>query len=148
MILDSLKNAYLYYPLHPGFKTAFEFLQNNSLKKMPDGRQEIDGDRVFLTLSSVTGKGKKGVRLEAHRRYIDIQLSLKGKECIGWSALSRCKENDGQFDTEKDCGFWRDKPQSWLVLKPGTFVIFFPEDAHAPLAAKGNSRKAVFKVVV
>ncbi|MDE2118816.1 MAG: YhcH/YjgK/YiaL family protein, partial [Betaproteobacteria bacterium] len=49
---------------------------------------------------------------------------------------------------KKDIRFFHDAPASWIAVPPGTFCIFFPEDAHAPLVATGNIRKAIFKVAV
>jgi beta-galactosidase beta subunit len=33
-------------------------------------------------------------------------------------------------------------------LQPGSFAIFFPEDAHAPLSSTGRVHKIVVKVAV
>jgi biofilm protein TabA len=92
------------------------------------------------------GRGHKGARLEAHRQYIDVQLTLEGIEEIGWSPLAACRPS--VFDTAKDIGFFDDRPHVWLTLPPAHFAIFFPSDAHAPLGGMGKVRKAVVKVAV
>jgi biofilm protein TabA len=35
-----------------------------------------------------------------------------------------------------------------VATPPGTFAIFFPEDAHAPMAGEGLIHKVVVKVAV
>jgi beta-galactosidase beta subunit len=45
-------------------------------------------------------------------------------------------------------GFFYDRPTTWLTLSAGQFAVFFPEDAHAPLAGQGGVHKAVVKVAV
>lgn len=144
MVLDQLANAARYAGLHPRFARAFEALAN--VHSLPDGRHDIDGDRVYLLLQGGDGKGRKAARLEAHRAYIDIQLTLEGIEEIGWSPVAACRPSD--FDTARDIGFFDDRPHVWLTLPPGHFAIFFPTDAHAPLGGMGKVRKAVVKVAV
>ncbi|RPI60069.1 MAG: DUF386 domain-containing protein, partial [Planctomycetaceae bacterium] len=73
---------------------------------------------------------------------------LAGNEEIGWQATSQCTKPDGEFDTKKDIGFFADASESWLVTPPGKFAIFYPQDAHAPLAGTGEMFKAVIKIAV
>lgn len=144
MVLDQLTNASRYATLHPLFARAFAFLEN--VRTLPEGRHDIDGDRLYVLMQDADGKGHKAARLEAHRAYIDIQLTLEGIEEIGWSPLAACRPAD--FDSAKDIGFFDDRPHVWLTLPPAHFAIFFPSDAHAPLGGMGKLRKAVVKVAV
>ncbi len=52
------------------------------------------------------------------------------------------------YDEARDIVFFGDAPQTWTVLPTGKYMIFFPDDAHAPLAAAGPNTKAVIKVAV
>ena len=84
-------------------------------------------------------------RLEAHRKYIDIQYVIAGVEEMGWNARIRCQQPHGQYDAEKDIEFFADTPNSYVTVHPGEFVIFFPDDAHAPLIGRGEVHKVVIK---
>ena len=53
------------------------------------GRQEIDGEMVFFTLSEDHLQPQEERRLEVHRRYADVQIVLKGSERYGYTA-GRC----------------------------------------------------------
>jgi beta-galactosidase beta subunit len=44
--------------------------------------------------------------------------------------------------------FFADRPETWAAVEPGSFVILYPQDAHAPLAGAGEIRKAVVKVAL
>ncbi len=147
MILDKLSESDRYTALHPGFARAFEFLSKTNLASLAAGRHDIDGERLFVLIHHENGKGREGARLEAHRRYIDIQYTLEGMEEIGWSPLSACRPPAGGFDESMDIGFFDDRPSSWLSVAPGLFAIFFPEDAHAPLGGRGLLKKAILKVL-
>jgi YhcH/YjgK/YiaL family protein len=148
MVLDTLANAQRYTALHPAFARAFAFLSSVDLDALPTGRNEIDGDRMFVILDRQDGRGRDGARLEAHRRYIDIQYTMAGEEEIGWTPLASCAAQDGAFDETKDIAFFRDAPSAWLRVSPGSFAVFFPEDAHAPLAGRGALVKAIVKIAV
>ena len=52
------------------------------------GRQEIDGEMVFFTLSEDPLQPQEERRLEVHRRYADVQIVLKGSERYGYTAGS------------------------------------------------------------
>jgi biofilm protein TabA len=148
VILDTLANAARYAAVHPRFAAAFDFLARPSTASLPDGRHEIDGDRLFVLVDRSAGRGREGATLETHRRYIDIQVTLEGLEEIGWAPLASLRPPRGAYDDAKDIAFFDDRPTTWVGVPPGHFVIFFPQDAHAPLAGRGQLRKAVVKVAV
>ena len=147
MILDTLAQAGRYAGLHPAFARAFDFLKTADLASLPAGRHEIDGSRMYVSIDHQEGRGRSGARLEAHRRYIDIQLTIEGDEEIGWSPMEVCPPGT-PFDAAKDICFFDGQPHAWLAVPRGTFAIFFPEDAHAPLAGLGLLRKAIVKIEV
>ncbi len=148
MILDRLDMAQRYCSLHPGFRPAFEFLRSADLAELSLGRHDVVGDRLFVLVARGVGQGRAGAKLETHRRYIDIQLALGSNDEIGWRPTSTCERIATPFDADKDIMFFADAPQTWLTLAPGNFVIFFPDDAHAPLAIDGELRKIVVKIAV
>jgi biofilm protein TabA len=148
MVLDTLALADRYAALHPGFAEAFAFLSKTTVAALPQGRHDIAGDRIFVLIDHKDGRGRHGARLEAHRRYIDIQYTFEGMEEIGWSPLAACRPPAGGYDEAKDIAFFDDRPATWLSVPPGHFVIFFSDDAHAPLGGQGLLKKAVVKVAV
>jgi biofilm protein TabA len=148
MFIDHLENAERYYSLHPGFADGFAFLQRDDLAELPDGRHDIDGQRVFAIVSRTHGRGQERSPLEIHRRYIDIQFVVGGEDCIGWLPAADCRRASTPYDEQKDMGFFFDRPKTWVAIRPGVFGVFYPEDAHAPLAASGPIHKVVVKVAV
>ena len=148
MILDRLDSANLYWGAHPGFRCAFRFLTETDLAALPAGRCEVIPNLLYANVDHVDGRGRAGAVLEVHRRFIDIQLTVSGLEEIGWRDFSTCKEWRAAFDSERDIGFLRDAPLSWTAVAPGYFGIYFPSDAHAPLAGVGPLRKVIMKIAV
>jgi biofilm protein TabA len=148
IIIDKLQNAENYYHMHPAFEKAFAFLRQNGLAKLPADRYEIDGDRLFCMISKGPGRSRSEAKLEAHRKYIDIQYVIAGIDEMGFKPTADCKLIDTSYDADKDIGFFNDQPDSWTPVPAGSFVIFFPQDAHAPLVSSGEIHKAVLKVAV
>ncbi len=148
MILDALTNEERLRKLHPGFGAAFQFLQGTNLSELPEGRQEIDGSRLYALVIRGQGRGQKGAKLEVHRRYIDIQYSLTGPDVIGWKQASTCRSPAEDYNEAKDIQHFLDAPDSWVTVPQGCFGIYYPEDAHAPMAADGPVHKVVVKVAV
>jgi YhcH/YjgK/YiaL family protein len=103
---------------------------------------------MWLSVDHNKGRGRAGVQLESHRRHIDIQVTLAGHEEIGWKSVSACHAPIGAFDEQRDIQFYQDAPSTWLAVPQGYFAIFFPQDAHAPLAGNGLLKKAIFKIAI
>ena len=148
MILDTLDDTGRYYGLGERMRRGFEFLHATALHSLPQGRHEIDGARLFVIVNEDIGRGHAGARLETHRHYADIQVLLEGHELIGWRPLAECLHVSEPYDPERDIAFYADEPRVWLPLAAGHFVVFYPHDAHAPLAGSGPLRKAVVKVAL
>jgi YhcH/YjgK/YiaL family protein len=148
MILDELNHAEIYATLHPLFPVAFAFLRRTDLAVLPAGRIELDGNRLYANVDVREGKGKEGARLEAHRRYLDIQYVVSGDEWIGRQDVALCAGTGEGYSVEKDIEFFTAVPPLWFPVLPGNFAVFFPHDAHAPLAGTGIVKKVVVKVAV
>ena len=71
MIIDVLENADKYVTLHKDFKLVFDFLKNNDLSTMECGKHQLRGDEIFFNLQEYETKPTQ--KLEAHKKYIDIQ---------------------------------------------------------------------------
>jgi biofilm protein TabA len=148
MILDTLARSGRYATLHSAFSRAFDLLAKGDVRNLEPGRHEIEGDRMYISIDHREGRGREGARLEAHRRYLDIQFTIDGCDEIGWMPLDECRQATGAFDPSKDIQFFSDPPRTWVAVPPGHFAIFFPEDAHAPLGGRGLLKKAIVKIAI
>lgn len=148
MIIDTLKNAGKYNAVHPLFAKAFEYIQSQDLSKIEDGRYEIDGDNLKAIASNKNGMtaAESIAKFECHNKHIDIQLCINGIEQYGWKPRENCKDQKGEYNAEKDVVFYDDAPDMYFQLTDGQFVIFYPEDVHAPMIGEGPIKKLVIKV--
>ena len=86
---------------------------------------------------------------EAHRKYLDIQYIVKGKEVVGWADLADCAIQ-GEFNEEKDIGKYTG-PFEYFTINEGVCYVAFPEDAHMPgrhLEVPNDFVKVVVKLKV
>ncbi|MCH2208055.1 MAG: YhcH/YjgK/YiaL family protein [Lentisphaerales bacterium] len=146
MIFDSIENLEKYKGFHSGLDKAFDFMKNNDLAALEQGMHEIEGRDIFVISALAEGKKVEDGRLEAHKKYIDIQICLDGVDRIGWRPTSECKEIDSPYDGDRDIVFFKERPETLLNVRNGLFAVFFPEDAHAPEVGEGTLHKIIFKV--
>ena len=144
MIKDSLKRAETYYGISERIKAGFEWIKNNDLKNLPDGRYEIS-DKIYANLQSY--QTKDDAPYEGHRDYIDIQYMVSGEELSGVTDYSNCTTTE-EYNKEKDIEFLKcNAEEHFYKISEGEFFVFFPHDAHKP-AIKVEKNKNVKKVIV
>ena len=148
MILDKLENSGKYEHLHPLFKQAFDYLKSIDFSKTEPTKTELKGKDLFVMVSDSDLRAADNAKPEAHKKYIDIQLPISRPETFGWKARQDLSHPIGNFDEEKDIQFFDDKTETQITVLPGNFLIFFPEDGHAPCIGEGQVRKVVVKIKI
>lgn len=147
MIFDELKNAHQYFALSNNIKEGFEFLINSDLKNLSEGKHIIKGDEIYANVQSLITKPIEEAKWEVHRKYIDIQYVITGDEKMGYGLLSDFNKTITPYDDNKDVAFLEGKNYNYVDVKEGNFVIFYPNDVHAPMLNYADSR-AIKKVIV
>ena len=145
MILDKLENAALYMSIHAGLKKGFEYLATTDLQALTPGFHEIVDKDIFALVSEFETQGPEKCRLEAHRAYADIQFIVSGREAIGFVTLKN-QEITTAYTPERDIVFF-DGEATPLILEPGMFAVFFPQDVHQP-GMQVDGPEKVKKVVI
>jgi YhcH/YjgK/YiaL family protein len=113
---------------------------------MEPGKYVINGNDLFVNIDIAKGKTQAEAVLETHREMIDIQIPLDGPETYGYTPL--CDLPEYEYNAEKDITkYGNTAAQTYVTLKPGQMVIFFPQDGHAPCISENAAiKKAIFKV--
>jgi YhcH/YjgK/YiaL family protein len=150
MIVDRISNVDLYINLHPLFKEAFNFLENPDIADIAEGEHLIKGRDLYAKVEVYNTKAADEDLHEAHRRYIDIQFIVDGKEYVGYAPLVDQRVAE-EYREEVDIAFYYESSPSFIALSTGMFAIFFPEDAHKPcryLESSSRVKKIVVKIAV
>jgi YhcH/YjgK/YiaL family protein len=148
MILDVLAQHRRYLSLHLRFPAAFAWLAAADWTAIADGRHPIQGDDLFAIVESGPSKDPATRRFESHRAYLDIQVNLAGGERMGWCPAAGLPVVE-DFRPDNDIRFHAPPAEAAQVLvRPGWFAIFWPEDAHMPFLHPDGGQVAVRKAVL
>ena len=126
MIVCPWKDIKKYAALLPGIEEAFDAV--NALTEYENKKNYplSDGNRFFVAVETT----KEPALAEAHRKYLDIQYIVKGKEVMGWADLADCTL-EGEFNEDKDVGKYSGDFE-YMTINEGVCYVAFPEDAHMP----------------
>lgn len=122
-----------------------------ALQSAPDGRWQPQGAAWFCTISDSDTAPAAVRHAEYHRRWLDIQVVLRGEEIIRYDVADA---REMPAEERKPDLYILPQPQlrQQLQLHAGDFAVFAPGEAHQALCALSDRparvRKAVFKVPV
>lgn len=147
MIFDRLDHHHL-YPLGPAWQEAFNFLEK-ATPDLADGKHHLRGADLFAIVMGYQTQPAETSELEAHRRYLDIQMLLIGREGAACHNLADLQVLQ-PYDPATDAELYLVPPvaPARFVLTPGSFLAFFPHDAHMPCLTLDHGPEPVRKVVV
>ena len=112
------------------WKAAFDFLKRD-FSNCPVGRYPVMGKEVFATVDQYVTKLPEDARWEAHRRYIDLQYVVDGREQMQILPLNKAVD-PGEYDAERDLIFYGANKGECYVAGPLAFFLFFPQTLHRP----------------
>ena len=139
-VIDSLDNIGKYAGIGANFATACDFVAKGDFASLKTGRNDIDGDRVFVNCVDAQYVAQADRPNELHRKYFDIHVPLEADERIGMAALDPSAEFD--FDEASDCGLPK-QSVDWFTVKRGEFAICWPKTCpHAPAVTTDGPKKA------
>lgn len=150
MIIDVIGNFAFYAEMDKRLRVALPFFER--VMKFPDmeeGRYDIDSDRAYGLIRHYYTSKTENIQLEAHRKYIDIHLIIKGHEKMQYQAIKRLVRVIS-YTADSDCEMLTGNSES-IRLSTGKFVILYPQDAHLlKLCDKNPSQvtKAIVKVKI
>ncbi len=146
MIIDNIEQSDKYISLHKDFKLVFDYLKTHDISKLECGKHELRGNEVFFNLQEYETKPIQ--KLEAHKKYIDIQVVAIGEEYMGYTNIDKTTVSE-EYNEEKDVMFLNGSVDK-LLANNKTFLIFYPQDAHMPALSVEQPKyvkKAIFKIL-
>lgn len=147
MIVATFSDLAQYEALNPRFKKAFDWIQNENLQMLEEGKIELDGDALYASVQKYSTYNPEERFFEAHREYIDIQLLVSGHEKIYYAPLKKLMQAE-PYDAAKDFHKLSGIPTQSISLNPGMAVILFPQDGHMPCLWTSGQPEPVTKIVV
>ncbi len=145
MIVDKIV-AYNRYFKNKIFHEIFSKLEEINLNT-PDGEYFRTKDYYFKVMSYKTKLSSPIV--ESHKKEVDIQILLSGKEKIKVFDFENVKIKK-EYDEVIDCVFYESngEPHSIVNLYPNSMAVFFSEDIHNPQLAVDSKIENLKKIVI
>lgn len=148
MIVCKLSDSSRYYGFSPELKEALRWIEAHFHDAFVPGSVEVGESGIFVNSQEPAMLPREKVCLEAHKKYIDIHVPLKGEEIMGWAPVEGLHNVIKSYDAEADFELFGDAAHSIVHVRVGEIAVFFPEDAHAPNIGIGNHKKFCVKVPV
>nr|WP_237401922.1 N-acetylneuraminate anomerase [Serratia plymuthica] len=128
---------------------ALTALRQYDLPELALGRHEIDGEKLFMEVMTLTTGPAQANRAELHREYAAIHLLISGEERIDYG-LPGDWQSERPYDETQDLQLSDIiRHRQTLQMFPGMYAIFLPYEPHQPgcqLNAPTVIKKAVVKV--
>lgn len=130
-------------------QTALEFLKKTDFSKVENGVHEIQGKDIYIQVFDQTSQPFEKTRPECHKKYIDVQFWISGRELVGFAPMKR--EYPVMEGIEERDLYFLDGVEGEIQIpaSQGDYMIFYPSDIHRPGIAIDQPetyRKAVVKV--
>lgn len=143
MILAKLSNKSEYYGIHPNLDKVLDLLTPEYLSAVPTVKTEICGEDVFVTRFDLETVPFAETFYESHKQYLDVHVVTAGSEHVDIAHPSTLTQNQHQGDFY---GYVGEAEQS-VILRPGSFLVVFPGDAHRLKIAVNKPGEAFTRVV-
>lgn len=139
------KETYAFLPVP--VQRCLDLARSSGFASLTPGSHPIDGDSLFVNVAAYTTGPEETRSWEAHKDYLDIHVLSKGEEYIdlGFIESMTCGAYHKDSDYQEVTGTARAR----VLMRPGDFLICYPEDAHKPGIAAGEPaplKKGFFKV--
>ena len=148
MIVANLQNKGEYYGIHPELDKALDYLTPEFLEQVPTEKTLLDGENLFVTKFHLETIPYEEIFFESHKKYLDIQIVTEGMERVEIAhpeTLSLTEEKGDFFG-------YTGQAEQTVLLRPGSFLVVFPGDAHRlrlPVEQPGEAfTRVVFKIKV
>ena len=143
MIHARLKDAPDYRGIHPLLDRALGCLNAEFLSGVGTERLDLEDDALYVTRFDYETVPEEESFFEAHRRYLDIHVMVKGSETVKIARPELLEE----FTHEGDFWGYHGEAEQSIRLAPGDFLVVFPGDAHRLKIMTSEHPEAVSKVV-
>ncbi len=142
MIIDQFENLSRYQFQDENMEEARQYLLTHDVLAMEEKTHIIKEGEITLIFQDALQKSIVESKYEAHRQFVDIHIPLEGTDFIRSIKTSNLQV-DGVFDTDNDfiLGDYRGENYTDCFFTPGSFGIYFPEDAHLAKATTREPKK-------
>ena len=130
MIIGKLKDLKKYLGLSKEIDEAINYALKTDLLVLASGRYELND---YLVVNRQQYIGKTDPFAESHKKYLDLQIVLKGQEKMGYADISSPSVTImEEYDEDIDLAKWYVNDECEYLMSESSFALIFPEDIHRP----------------
>ena len=147
MIYDALENLKLY--LSRDIADLLVDFINKCGPATEEKKYELIADKLLVRCMSGATKERDKALFESHRKYVDIQCVITGREIIDVHPTEKTSVSE-MYSAERDCTLHKlvGPDYSSVMMVPGMFALLGPQDAHRPMITAGCGPEPIKKIVV
>lgn len=124
---------------------AISYIKKLDTNSLVSGKYIVNED-FYYSVQEYQTKEFKDCVLESHKKYIDVQFIVKGREKFALEDISRLKLKT-EYKESEDVMFWQVPSRMCNVtLHEGDYIVVYPENAHMG-AIKESGLENVIKIV-
>lgn len=152
MIHDSIENIELYTKIFPELTEIKKILSNIDIESTLKENKVSISENIFFIPNHYVPKEEYDSVFEMHKKYIDVQVVIKGAERMLFLPKTTNANAKTDYDNDNDLQFFTDnRIPSEVIVNQSQFAIFFAEELHKPACKISNEEsqeviKLVFKV--
>ena len=146
MITDKIENLMLYSKMYPEINELIGILKKNELDFLSE--KLITANLTLIPISSKeTSSTFDNTLLEAHKRLMDIHITLQGVDVIAYADVFTEVDNHQEYNESDDYALFKSNQIKTITLPENYFCIIPNNFAHMALY-KGhlNVKKVVVKL--
>ena len=153
MIVARNADAANYKGFSPLLDKALDLLTPEFLASVGTETGHMDGEKLYATRNIFDTAPDSETFFESHKRYLDIHAVTKGGERMEIADPKALTVDEEKSRPEGDFYAFTEKSaeHQTLILKPGTFLVAFPDDAHrckGQVNGVSQVEKVVFKILI
>lgn len=152
MILDKIENIGLYSSINEKIAKVIEASKKYNAENFPKGQEFLDGENLYMNFANYDTNLREGALTEAHRKYIDVMVMISGSETVYVKPTKNLKNVTKEYTEEIEALLAdTDDDTTAVRLEEGSFLVLFPQDAHAPGCIAGEKcsvKKIIGKVLI
>lgn len=111
-------------------EAAIKYLSGLAVSEADAGKRVDVDEKFYYNVQSYDTKHASQCEFESHRKYVDIQIMVSGKERMDLADISRLSLKE-VYNEERDVMYWKVPTRmSRTTLLAGDCIVLYPETAH------------------
>lgn len=145
MITNKLEYLFSYAEIFPEIKQLVEYCKTNNLENISE--KISFNDISIIPITSEVNPSFDAEILEAHKKLMDIHITLEGVDCMAYACLKSETSMFKDYDVANDYLLAKSTSVKKIVIPAGYFCIVPNNFAHMALYGIGEGvKKVVVKI--